>query len=207
MMDPTTGEAGSREGFPSPWPLANQPPPLQDYNLFDQDPILREAVDREAGPWGLQRLSAFGAIAGGEALRIGPIADRNPPVLRTLDRYGNRVNEIQFHPAWSELLRLGIEAEIPSLPWRDPRPGAHVVRGVLLMLLSQAESGVGCPLSMTYAAVPTLRHAPDLAQQWEPRFLDPDPERAALCGMAMTERQGGSDLRANTTRADPTGQA
>jgi putative acyl-CoA dehydrogenase len=182
----------------------NQPPPLEDYNLFDQDTVLQEAVEHEGGMWGLDMLSAFGAIAGGEALRLGPVADRHPPVLRTHDRFGNRIDEVEFHPAWNELLRLGVSAGIPSLPWRDPRQGAHVVRGALLMLLSQAEAGVGCPLSMTYAAVPAIRHAPELARQWEPRLLDPDPDVAALCGMAMTEKQGGSDVRANITRAVPT---
>jgi putative acyl-CoA dehydrogenase len=183
----------------------NQPPPLEGYNLFDQDLVLREAVEREGGPWGLPGLNRFGEVVGGEPLRLGAAADRNPPVLHTHDRYGNRVDEIEFHPAWSELLRLGIRAEIPSLPWRDGRPGSHVVRGALLMLLSQAESGVGCPLSMTYASIPALRHDRELADAWEPALLDPDPARSALCGMAMTEKQGGSDVRANTTQAEPAG--
>jgi putative acyl-CoA dehydrogenase len=183
----------------------NQPPPLEGYNLFEQDVVLRDSVEREGGPWGLPGLSLFGEVVGGEPLRLGAVADRNPPVLRTHDRFGQRVDEVEFHPAWTELLRLGIRAEIPSLPWRDGRPGSHVIRGVLLMLLSQAEAGVGCPLSMTYASIPTLRHSPELAAVWEPTLLDPDPARAALCGMAMTEKQGGSDVRANTTQADPVG--
>jgi len=183
----------------------NQPPPLEGYNLFEQDIVLKEAVEREGGAWGLPGLSRFGEVIGGEPLRLGAVADRNPPVLRTHDRYGQRVDEVEFHPAWTELLRLGIRAEIPSLPWRDARPGSHVVRAGLLMLLSQAESGVGCPLSMTYASIPTLRQSHDLAAAWEPAFLDPDPDRAALCGMAMTEKQGGSDVRANTTRGEPVG--
>jgi putative acyl-CoA dehydrogenase len=183
--------------------VSNQPPPLEGYNLFEQDAVLREAVEREAGPGDLPRLSEFGTAVGGRPLRLGVLADRNPPQLRTHDRYGHRIDEIEFHPAWTELLELGIRAGIPSLPWREPRPGAHVVRGALLYLLSQAESGVGCPLSMTYASIPAIRHAPDLAAEWEPRLLDPDPAAAALCGMAMTEKQGGSDVRANTTRAMP----
>jgi putative acyl-CoA dehydrogenase len=185
--------------------VLNQPPPLEGYNLFEQDAVLRESVEREAGPWGLDRLRAFGAEIGGRPLALGAIADRNPPQLRTHDRYGNRVDQVEFHPAWTELLELGIRAGIPSLPWREPRPGAHVVRGALLMLLTQAESGVCCPLSMTYAAVPALRQEPPLAEEWEPRLLDPDPATSALCGMAMTEKQGGSDVRANTTRAEPVG--
>jgi putative acyl-CoA dehydrogenase len=185
--------------------VSNQPPPLRDYNLFDQDPVLREAVEREGGAWGLDRLVAFGEVVGGEPLRLGPIADGNPPVLRTHDRSGRRIDQIEFHPAWTELLEIGVRAEIPSLPWREPRPGSHVVRAGAFYLLSQAESGVMCPLSMTYASIPSLRRAPDLAAEWEPRLLDPDPDRGALCGMAMTEKQGGSDVRANTTRADPAG--
>ncbi len=185
--------------------VQNQPPPLESYNLFEQDAVLRQAIEREGGAWGLERLNGFGATVGGRPLRLGVQADRNPPVLRTQDRYGNRIDEVEFHPAWTELLELGIRAGIPSLPWREPRAGAHVVRGALLILLSQAESGVMCPLSMTYAAVPALRHSPALAAEWEPRLLDPDPASSALCGMAMTEKQGGSDVRANTTRAEPAG--
>src|SRR5438046_7320551 len=121
--------------------VLNQPPPLEDYNVCDQDVVLNEAVAREGGSWGMGRLSAFGGVVGGEPLRLGRLADRNPPVLKTHDRFGNRVDELEFHPAWTRLMRLGIQAGIPSLPWREPRPGAHVVRGALLMLLSQAESG------------------------------------------------------------------
>jgi putative acyl-CoA dehydrogenase len=185
--------------------VTNQPPPLEDYNLFEQDPALVEAVEREGGGWGLEDLTAFGASVGGRPLRLGVEADHNPPRLRTHDRFGHRVDEVEVHPAWTELLNLGIRAGIPSLPWRRPGPGAHVVRGALLMLLSEAEAGVGCPLSMTFASVPALRRAPDLAAAWEPRLLDPDPATSALCGMAMTEKQGGSDVRANTTRAEPAG--
>jgi putative acyl-CoA dehydrogenase len=185
--------------------VLNQPPPLEGYNLFAQDTVLRESVEREAGSWGLERLGRLGGTLGGEPLRLGVLADRNPPQLRTHDRYGNRIDEVEFHPAWTELLELGIRAGIPSLPWREPQPGAHVVRGAMLYLLSQAEAGVGCPLSMTYASIPALRHTPSLAAEWEPRLTDPDPATCALCGMAMTEKQGGSDVRANTTRAEPAG--
>jgi putative acyl-CoA dehydrogenase len=185
--------------------VLNQVPPLQDYNLFEQDRVLREAVVREAGDWGLEQLTEFGAVVGGRPLQLGVLADRNPPTLRTHDRYGRRIDQVEFHPAWTELLHLGIRAGIPSLPWREPRAGSHVVRGALLILLSQAEAGVMCPVSMTYACVPSLRRSPELAAEWEPRILDPNPESSALIGMAMTEKQGGSDVRANTTRADPLG--
>jgi putative acyl-CoA dehydrogenase len=185
--------------------VLNQPPPLEGYDVFGQDRPLAEAVEREGGGWGLELLGRFGRTVGGEALRLGVAADRNPPQLRTHDRYGRRVDQVEFHPAWTALLELGIRAGIPSLPWREPRPGGHVVRGALLMLLTHADAGVLCPLSMTYAAVPAIRQAPALAAEWEPRLLDPDPATAALCGMAMTEKQGGSDVRANTTRAEPVG--
>ncbi len=197
LQDRTTGQHETHR-------VTNQPPPLQGFDLFEQDRVLVEATAREGGEWGAERLHAFGSAVGREPLaEWGPLADRNPPSLRTHDRYGNRVDEVEFHPAWTALLHLGISAGIPSLPWREPRAGGHVVRGALLYLLSQAEAGVGCPLSMTYAAVPALRHEPALAAGWEPRFTDADPAAAALCGMAMTEKQGGSDVRANTTQAVP----
>jgi putative acyl-CoA dehydrogenase len=186
--------------------VTNQPPPPVDFDLFEQDRPLREAVERDGGGWGTPRLRDFGTRVGGEPLREwGPRADRNPPVLRTHDRYGNRVDQIEFHPAWTALLHLGIGSGIPSLPWREPRAGAHVTRGALLYLLSQADAGVGCPLSMTYASIPALRDAQALADEWTPRLTDPDPSTSALCGMAMTEKQGGSDVRSNTTAAVPIG--
>ncbi len=188
--------------------VSNQPPPLVRYDLFTQDAPLREAVEREGGAWGMERLGAFGLTIGGEPLTDwGPQADRNPPVLRTHDRYGVRVDDVEFHPAWASLLGLGISEGVASLPWRSPGAGAHVVRAAMLYLLSQAEAGVGCPLSMTFASIPALRHEPALAAEWEPRLLDTDPSTSALCGMAMTEKQGGSDVRANTTVADPVGSA
>jgi putative acyl-CoA dehydrogenase len=134
-------------------------------------------------------------------------------VLRTHDRYGERIDEVEFHPAWHALLRLGVEHGLHALPWAERRPGAHVVRSALFMTLAYAEAGVGCPLSMTYAAVPALRAgASDLARRWEPPLTrtEYDPglravreKRGVLCGMAMTERQGGSDVRTNETRAEP----
>src|SRR5438132_852665 len=123
--------------------MTSQPPPLEGYNLFDQDVVLGEAVEREGGGWGTERLSEFGRVVGGEPLRLGEAADRHPPTLRTHDRYGNRLDEIEFHPAWTELLRLGIRAEIPSLPWRDPRPGAHAACDAFLVL-AQAPGGLSC---------------------------------------------------------------
>ena len=141
-----------------------------------------------------------------EALEHGRRAERNVPILRTHDRYGNRIDEVELDPSWHWLLRGAVEREIHSLPWRSPRPGGHAVRAALFMLWSQTDAGVMCPVSMTYAAVPALRDgAPEIAAEWEPRLTLPDYEAGALAGMAMTERQGGSDVRANITQAEPVG--
>ena len=182
---------------------ANQPPPLEDYNLFHADAALVEGLRREGGaPW-RDQVAAFGADLGGEPLEWGRLANEHPPKLLTHNRYGERIDEIEFHPAWDSLLQLGLEARVQSLPWVDERPGAHVARAALFMLLGQVEAGVGCPLSMTFAAVPALRAQPELAEDWIPRLTSGD----ALCGMAMTERQGGSDVRANETTARADGDA
>jgi putative acyl-CoA dehydrogenase len=188
--------------------VLNQAPPLQSVNLFEIDVALREALAREGGAWGLDRAREAGATAGSvDALEHGRRAERNLPILRTHDRYGNRVDEVELDPSWHWLLRGAIEREIHALPWREhAQPGAHVVRAALFTLWGNANDGVMCPVSMTYAAVPALRDgAPELAAEWEPRLTKPDYDSGALAGMAMTERQGGSDVRANITRAEPLG--
>jgi putative acyl-CoA dehydrogenase len=191
--------------------VLNQPPPLEEYDVFSSDRALVEGVDREGASWALDRLRRLGPLAGGDALRWGALANAHPPVLRTHDRFGNRIDEVEFHPAWHELMAASVGHELHSLPWRDPRPGAHVARAALFFVMSQAEAGHGCPISMTYSAVPALRAQPELAAEWEPRLTSADYDarmipaegkRGALCGMGMTEKQGGSDVRANTTRAD-----
>ncbi|MDQ4005241.1 MAG: acyl-CoA dehydrogenase family protein, partial [Actinomycetota bacterium] len=145
-------------------------------------------------------------------LRAGAAANEHPPVLRTHDRYGHRIDEVEFHPAWHRLMDIAVSHGVHALPWRDHRSGAHVARAGMMILGGGVESGHGCPISMTYAAIPALRMEPDLAREWEPRLtsltydprLAPPQEKAgALAGMAMTEKQGGSDVRANTTRAEP----
>ena len=190
--------------------VLNQPPPLEGYNLFAEDRVLGEGLCREGAGWAEERVRKLGELAGGEALRWGVEANAHPPVLRTHDRYGHRIDEVEFHPAWHELMRLAVGHELHALPWRDPRPGAHVARAALFFVLAQAEAGHGCPISMTYSAIPALRVQPEIAAEWQPRFtstaydsrLVPAAGKAgALCGMAMTEKQGGSDVRANTTRA------
>jgi putative acyl-CoA dehydrogenase len=186
--------------------VTNQPPPFENENLFELDLALQEGLTRENGAWGVDRARDLGAVAGSaEAIAHGRRANTNLPVLKTHDRYGHRVDQVELDPSWHWLLKVGVEREIPSLPWRDPKPGAHVVRGGLFMLWSQVEAGVMCPISMTYAAVPALRKNPELAAEWEPRLTLPDYERGSLSGMAMTEKQGGSDVRANATQAVPIG--
>ncbi len=193
--------------------VANQPPPLVDYNVFEADKPLVEAVRREGADWDEQRISSVGAYAGSEhAQALGRLANEHGPTLRTHDRYGHRVDEAEFHPAWHELLAKAVEFELHSSPWQDPRPGAHVARGAAFMCMSQAEAGIGCPISMTYSVIPALRTQPELADEWEPHFLSaqydprnrPAPQKTgALAGMGMTEKQGGTDVRANTTVAQP----
>jgi putative acyl-CoA dehydrogenase len=185
----------------------NQPPPLQPVNLFEVDLALREGLEREGGGWGIDLALEAGTFAGSVQAREHSLrAERNEPRLTTHDRYGNRIDEVELDPSWHLLLRGAIERGIHSLPWRNPKPGAHVVRAALFTLWSNANDGVMCPVSMTYAAVPALRDgAPELAAEWEPRLTSTDYETGALAGMAMTERQGGSDVRANITRAQPAG--
>jgi putative acyl-CoA dehydrogenase len=196
---------------------ANQPPPLAGYDLFSENRPLVEALRREGGGAAVDRCASFGLRCGEEPLELGRLANEHPPTLRTHDRFGERVDEVEFHPAWHALLALGLEHGVHSLPWREPGPGAHVTRAALFMTLAYAEAGVGCPLSMTHAAVPALRAAaPGLAAAWEPLLgstsydpvlRPPGDKHGALCGMAMTERQGGSDVRSNETRAESAGDA
>jgi putative acyl-CoA dehydrogenase len=202
-----------RPGSQETHEVFNQPSPLVDYNVFEADLPLLEAVRREGAEWAEERIAAVGAYAGSErAQTLGRLANENGPKLRTHDRYGHRVDEAEFHPAWHELLGKAVEFELHSSPWKDPQPGAHVARGAAFMCMSQAEAGIGCPISMTYSVIPALRTQPELAAQWEPHLLSAayDPRNApateksgALAGMGMTEKQGGTDVRANTTVARP----
>jgi putative acyl-CoA dehydrogenase len=202
----------SRTGIPSTHDVLNQPPPLEGYNLYLEDRPLVEAVHREGAEWAESRITALGEVLGGEPLEWGRLADVYPPVLRTHDRYGNRIDEVEFHESWHKMLALGVEHGLHSLPWNEPIPGAHVARAAMFMLHGQVEGGTGCPISMTYSAVPALRAQPELAAEWEPRLrsntydarlVHADEKAGCLSGMAMTEKQGGSDVRANTTIAVP----
>jgi putative acyl-CoA dehydrogenase len=190
--------------------VLNQAPPLVDYNLFSSDRPLRESVAREGAGWACERLDRFGALMGtAEAIEWGKLANDHSPVLHTHDRYGNRRDEVEFHSAWHRVMEASMACGVHNLPWADPLAGSHVARAALAMLASQNEAGHVCPLSMTYSAVPVLRRDPKLAAEWEPRVhsnvYDPSfrpAKSSVLIGMAMTEKQGGSDVRTNTTQAD-----
>jgi putative acyl-CoA dehydrogenase len=193
----------------------NQPPPLEPYNLFTSDVCLREAVKREQAGWAEDGLATLGATLGKpETIKLGFDANNYPPVLHTLDRYGHRLDEVEFHPAWHELMAIALRAGLHASPWAEPKAGAHVARAAGTYMLTQAESGVYCPIAMTYGSVPTLRQTPEIAKQWLPKIFSREYDRrfrplaqkaSALIGMGMTENQGGSDLRTNTTRAEPAG--
>ncbi|MHB1369819.1 MAG: acyl-CoA dehydrogenase family protein [Pseudomonadaceae bacterium] len=194
--------------------VTNQVPPLDGANLYRIDLPLRQWVERFDAGWADARLDAYGALAGGPLMAAGFLANENRPVLRTHDRYGHRIDVVDFHPAYHELMRTAIEHGIPSLPWTAPQPGAQVARAALMYLHNQAEAGSSCPLTMTYASVPALRLQPDLAERWLPKILatayDPrnlpmEQKAGVTIGMAMTEKQGGTDVRANSTRAWPVG--
>jgi putative acyl-CoA dehydrogenase len=192
----------------------NQPPVLTGYDVAD-DPAMLSALRREGAGWAEDTVRELGRLAGSaQAQEHGRQANEYPPRLRTHDRFGNRVDEVEFHPAWHELMTVAVRRGLHAAPWRETRPGAHVARAAGFYVWSAVEAGHGCPISMTYAIVPALRHAPDLAERFEPllaaREYDfglrpPETKRGLLAGMSMTEKQGGSDVRANTTRAVPAG--
>ncbi len=212
----SSARAGASDMLYATHEVFNQPPLLEDYNPFTADPALREAVRREGADWAEDELTAFGELTGKPVIiMLGDLANRHPPRLITHDRYGHRVDEVEYHPAYHQLMRIGVEAEIHALPWNHPRPGAHVARAARHFLFTQVEAGVHCPLTMTFAAVPALRAQPEIAEEWLPRVTSavydpmmrpPDDKAGCLIGMAMTEKQGGSDVRANTTRAVPVGR-
>ncbi len=212
--DISAGEAGHSRPHVT-HEVFNQPAPLVDYNAFRQDRALVEGIRREGAGWSEEQLETVGALAGGAtAIQWGIDANADAPRLQTHDRYGYRSDEVVFHPSWHHLLGQAVAWGLHASSWREIRPGGHVARLAAFYLWSQAEAGHGCPVSMTHAAVPVLRQQPELASTWVPKLLSleydpglrPLAEKAgALCGMAMTEKQGGSDVRANTTRAVPVG--
>lgn len=193
--------------------VTNQVPPLEDHNPA-ASPMLAEALVREGGGWGADEVAELGALAGiARAQRWGELADRHRPTLHTHDRYGHRVDEVEYDPAYHELMTVAVSHGLHAAPWADDRPGAHVVRAAKTSVWTP-EPGHICPISMTYAVVPALRHNPDLAAVYEPlltsRVYDPalavpTTKPGITAGMSMTEKQGGSDVRAGTTQAVPNG--
>ena len=193
--------------------VENQPPPFEDRNLFESDPALREALDREGAGWAASVCGAFGQACGSaDVIQLGHDANRFPPELHAFDRWGQRVDEVDFHPAYHRLMELAVSHRVPTIAWMAQRAGGHVAHAALQYLLTQAEAGVACPMAMTYAVIPALRHAPELADQWLPRIfretydarmLPASEKQGVTIGMAMTEKQGGSDVRSNSSRATP----
>jgi putative acyl-CoA dehydrogenase len=191
----------------------NQASPFADVNLYACDIALQEALVREGGGWAADALDTLGAVLGrAETLDLARLANANPPRLASFDRAGRRVDEVEFHPAWHRLMELMIGAGAHAAPWVDARPGAQVARAAQYLLFGQVENGAQCPVTMTYAAVPALRQAGPIADKWLPKILSRqydlrslpiEQKHGALIGMGMTEKQGGTDVRANTTRAQP----
>ena len=189
--------------------VTNQVPPIGNVDLFSTNTPLVEGLEREGGGWARERCVEVGRRWGDECVQTwGRQANENPPKLVTHDRYGNRIDEVEFHPAYHMLMAQASEDELHALPWNHRDENAHVARAAFYMCSGQADAGHGCPITMTFAAVPALRHAPELYDEWVPRLTTPAYEpalgagkRTAKCGMAMTEKQGGSDVRANTTTA------
>lgn len=189
----------------------NQPPALENYNLFEQDNALQEAVSREGAAAATNDLAQFGALTGAaETIELGFRANENKPVFNTHDRFGHRVDQVDFHPAYHQLMATAMENGLHSSPWTNPGAGAHVTRAAKYYMHSQVEAAHCCPVTMTFAAIPSIRKQPELAAIWEDRILAnsydprnlPDSEKQTVTiGMAMTEKQGGSDVRANSTRA------
>ncbi|EOD67586.1 acyl-CoA dehydrogenase family protein [Amycolatopsis vancoresmycina] len=198
--------------MPATHEVTNQVPPLAGHDVAD-DPALLAGLERAGASWVAGELHELGRLAGSEQVQEwGRLVNENEPVLRTHDRYGNRIDEVEFHPYWHELMTVAVSHGMHGTPWRDSRPGAHAARAAKFYVWSQAEAGHSCPISMTYAAVPALRANPELAARYEPLLAateydfglrEPSGKRGLIAGMSMTEKQGGSDVRANTTTATP----
>ena len=195
--------------------VTNTPPAQGDQDLWAGDIALRDAVEREGGGWGRGKLAAFGKLAGrDETFEKATAANRHGPELKNYDRFGMRLNQVTFHPAYHDLMTMALENELPNFAWRHRRPGSQVIHAAQTYLFAQAEGGVLCPMAMTYAAIPALSQTRQIDEEWTPRLLSSeyDPrdipaheKNGATIGMVMTEKQGGSDVRLNTTTAVPMG--
>lgn len=195
--------------------VLNQPPELIDYNPYVQDQALGEAVNREGAPWAESELIEFGNLTGSQQMiELGFQANQNKPVLVSHDRFGHRIDEVRFHPAYHQLMQTAIENGIHSSHWTEPKTGAHVMRAAKFYLQSQVEAAHCCPITMTSAAIPALRNEPEIADEWASKIMSRhydsrnvplEQKKGITIGMAMTEKQGGSDVRANTTSANPLG--
>ena len=197
--------------------VLNMPPHLGDQDLWGEDIALQEAVAREGGAWAKAHLAKFGSNIGqADMVYQSELANKHEPELKTFDRYGMRVDQVEFHPAYHKLMTAAIEGEVHSFAWNNAGPGAHVAHGALTYMYQQIEGGVMCPMAMAYSAIPSLQTTPAIADEWIPRLLsttyDPrdipiDQKHGVTMGMFMTEKQGGSDVRANSTKATPVGLA
>ncbi len=192
--------------------VTNQAQALENYNAYSRNIALQEAVVREGAGWAQDWLIARGAEVGSaEWIELGRLANENPPKPKLFDRYGNRRDEVEFHPSWHECLGWLKRHGCDTGPWAEPKPGAHVARAAAYVMFAEIEDGSLCPTTMTYGAVPVLRNVPEIARDWMPlmlsreydrRFIPSAQKRGVLIGMGLTEKQGGSDVRANTTRAE-----
>ncbi len=196
--------------------VTNQSQPLFDYNLYSTNVALQEAIDREGASWSHADLDIWGEHLGrADTYEHAILANKYEPVLKLFDRFGYRKDEVDFHPSWHVIMAAAVAQGIHSSPWAEPKKGAHVARAAAVMMHCEIEAGSQCPLTMTYGAVPSISKRPDLADIWLPkiysrkydkRFLPVNQKTCALIGMGMTEKQGGSDVRTNTTKATPTGK-
>ncbi len=198
--------------MPATHDVVNQVPPLDGHDVA-ADPALLDGLERAGAGWAAAEVHELGRLAGSElAQDWGRLVNEHEPVLRTHDRYGHRIDEVEFHPHWHDLMTVAVEHGLHGTPWRDPREGAHAARAAKFYVWGQVEAGHSCPISMTYAAIPALRANPELAARYEPLLAateydfglrEPTTKRGLIAGMSMTEKQGGSDVRANTTTATP----
>ncbi|GAA4666394.1 acyl-CoA dehydrogenase family protein [Streptomyces chumphonensis] len=201
--------------MPATHDVVNQVPPLTGHDVA-ADPALLAALHREGAGWAEEELHELGTLAGERATQDrARLVEEHPPVLHTHDRYGHRVDEVEYHPHWHDLMTVATAHGVHAAPWRQERPGAHVARAAKMVVWGQTDPGHLCPISMTYAAVPALRAQPELAAVYEPLLTSsvydfglrvPTAKSGLIAGMSMTEKQGGSDVRANTTRAEPAGE-